>query len=208
MATKQETIVRDGRTWIEIPATAFGDYIGCTVERANNESLLKEFPNEQILYRYWQDGYNLVWNDEKHSCDEIPIEIKYATRIVEVTSGDYSALYGLYGDPDIEEWIAALSDYPVVDEDALIKLEWELDMAYVEEEIVDDILRHYMNEADAYCEKYDCTEDELKDDIREEALKYIDDNNMYFVHEQAYCAYLSDTEDVIKAVVDELFGEE
>jgi len=195
--------VRDGREWIEIPATGYGDYTGTTVERSNNESLLKEFKHEEVSCRDFDNGYTLVWNGRHY--EEESILIKYDTRIIEVTDGCYSVLYGLSGDPDIEEWIATLSDYPVVDEDALIALEWELNMAYVEEEIVDDILRHYMDEAEAYCEKYDCTEEDLKDDIREEALKYIDDNNMYFVHEQAYCAYLSDTEDVIKAVVETVF---
>lgn len=199
----EKKYVRDGREWVEIPATGYGDYTGTTVERSNNESLLKEFTHEDFSCRDFDNGYTLVWNGRHY--EEESILIKYDTRIIEVTDGCYSVLYGLSGDPEIEDWIAALSDYPIVDEDELSRLEWELSEQYVEEEIVEDILRNCMDEADAYCKKYDCTEDDLKDDIREEVRKYINDNNMDFIYEQAYCAYLRDTEDVINAVIEIVF---
>lgn len=53
MLMQGETVERDGRKWTEIPYTAYGDYVGTTVERANNEVLLKNFPHEKFWCSAW-----------------------------------------------------------------------------------------------------------------------------------------------------------
>ena len=201
--TKLERVVRDGRTWILVPNTLYGDYTGTTVERSNSLVLLNKYKHEECNCNAWIENEYYVGNGiyEKPTFDP-------DTQLVEVVySYSTSELYALESNEELKEIIASLEDYPVIDEDNLSMLEWEMREAYIEEEIVEYISRKYFEEAEAYCKKYDCTDTELKDDIREAALEYIDDNNMYFIFEQAYCAYLRDTDEVIKAVVETLFTE-
>lgn len=202
-AIELKKVVRDGRTWILIPNTMYGDYIGTTVERSNNLVLLNNYKHEECNCNAWIENEYYVGNGvyEKPTFDP-------DTQIVEVVySYSSSELYALESNEELMETIASLEDYPLIDEDHLSKLEWELQEAYVEEEIVEYISRKYLEETEAYCSRYDCTEEEMKEDIREASWKYINDNDMYFTFEQAYCAYLRNTDEVINAVVETLFTE-
>ena len=206
--TKRETIVRDGREWREIPFTGHGDYVGTTVERSNNEAILEYYKDKTARFNYgdWDNGYTFVW-DGKHMIEE-PIEIMNKVLVIELWSDyGYSVLYGLSGEPEIEETIERLKDYPLYDEDYLQELEMKLDDEYITEEIIDTVMRHYLSEIDAYCKKYDCTEVDARCDVADAAYDYIRDENLEFIYEEAFRAYLRETNDVIKYIVETLFTE-
>ena len=206
--TTKETIERDGRTWIEIPYTAHGDYVGCTVERANTEAILERYKGKTTRFNLedWKNGYMFVW-DGKHTNEET-IELMHNVLIVELWSDyGYTVLYGLSGEPDIEEIIEQLKDYPLYDDDYLSELEREMDDEYITEEIVDTVMRRYLIEIDAYCKKYDCTEADVRCDVADTAYDYIRDENLEFIYEQAFQAYLRETDDVIQHIVETLFKE-
>lgn len=196
-------VVRDGRTWIEIPNTAYGDYVGCTVERSNSEVLISRFKTEECYVNAWTLDEIYIGNGIYENPTFDP-----DTQIVKVTC-DYSSssLFALESNEEIQEIIAALADYPLIDEDHLSELELKLQYEYIEEEIIGEITRSYDAEIEKYCAEFNCTEDDAKDDMLELVNEYIEENNLSFIFEQAYCAYLRETDDVIEYVVKTLFEE-
>lgn len=46
--------------WIEVPYTTYGDYVGCTVEKANLLYLQEKYPND-VLIQLMDYGSKTVW---------------------------------------------------------------------------------------------------------------------------------------------------
>lgn len=205
MLMQGETVERDGRKWTEIPYTAYGDYVGTTVERANNEVLLKNFPHEKFWCSAWERNEERCFCYEKHT----PLSIDKDTRIVEVTF-DYgsSTLYRLEGDAELKEIADSLEDYPCIDDEYLSALEWTLFEEYVQDEIVHEFIRTNGFKVDVYCDVYDMTETSFEELVSEKAWEYINAESLWPLFEQATCAYLRETDDVLKYVEEVLFTSE
>ena len=205
MIMQGETVERDGRKWTEIPYTSFGDYVGTTVERANNEILLKNFPHERFYISAWERDEERAFCYERHT----PLSIKEDTRIIEVTfnySG--STLYRLESDEELKEIADALEDYPCVDDEYLSALEWTLFEEYVQDEIVRDFMRGKSFEIDVYCDIYDMTEASFEELVSEKAWEYINAESLWPLFEDAVQPYLRETDDVLKYIEETLFTPE
>ena len=205
MIMQGETVERDGRKWTEIPYTSFGDYVGTTVERANNEILLKNFPHERFYISAWERDEERAFCYERHT----PLSIKEDTRIIEVTfnySG--STLYRLESDEELKEIADALEDYPCVDDEYLSALEWTLFEEYVQDEIVRDFMRRKGFEIDVYCDIYDMTEASFEELVSEKAWEYINAESLWPLFEDAVQPYLRETDDVLKYIEETLFTPE
>lgn len=202
MIMQGETVERAGRKWIEIPYTSYGDYVGTTVERANNEVLLKNFPHESVCIYAWEGDEERCFCYEKHT----PLSIDKDTRIVEVTF-DYggSTLYRLEDDTELKEIADALEDYPCIDDEYFSALEWALFEEYVQDEIVHKFIRTNGFKVDVYCDVYDMTETSFEELVSEKAWEYINAESLWPLFEQATCAYLRETADVLKYVEEALF---
>ena len=202
MIMQGETVTRDGRKWTEIPYTSYGNYVGTTIERANNEVLLKNFPHERFYISAWERDEEHVFCYEKHA----PLSIKEDTRIIEVTF-DYgsSTLYRLESDEELKEIAYALEDYPCIDDEYLSALEWTLFEEYVQDEIVHEFIRTNGFKVDVYCDIHDMTEASFEELVSEKAWEYINAESLWPLFEQATCAYLRETDDVLKYIEENLF---
>ena len=202
MIMQGETVTRDGRKWTEMPYTAYGDYVGTTVERANNEVLLKNFPNEQFWCSAWERDEQRTFCYVEH----MPLSIDKDTRIIEVTF-DYgsSTLYRLESDEELKEIADALEDYPCIDDEYLSALEWTLFEEYVQDEIVHEFIRTNGFKVDVYCDIHDMTETSFEELVSEKAWEYIKEESLWPLFEQATCAYLRETDDVLKYIEENLF---
>ena len=205
MIMQGETVERDGRKWTEIPYTSFGDYVGTTVERANNEILLKNFPHERFYISAWERDEERAFCYERHT----PLSIKEDTRIIEVTfnySG--STLYRLESDEELKEIADALEDYPCVDDEYLLALEWTLFEEYVQDEIVHEFIRTNGFKVDVYCVIHDMTESSFEELVSEKAWEYINEGSLWPLFEDAVQPYLRETDDVLKYIEETLFTPE
>jgi len=200
-----ETVERDGRKWTEIPYTSFGDYVGTTVERANNEILLKNFPHESFYISLWERDEEPAFCYEKHT----PLSIKEDTRIIEVTFAyGGSTLYRLESDEELKEIADALEDYPCVDDEYLSALEWTLFEEYVQDEIVHEFIRTNGFKVDVYCVIHDMTESSFEELVSEKAWEYINEGSLWPLFEDAVQPYLRETDDVLKYIEETLFTPE
>jgi hypothetical protein len=202
MIMQGKTVTRDGRKWTEIPFTTYGDYVGTTVERANNEVLLKTFPHERFHISAWERDEERAFCYEKHT----PLSIKEDTRIIEVTF-DYwgSTLYRLESDEELKEIADSLEDDPCFDDGYLSMLEWILFKEYVQDEIVHEFIRTNVFKVDVYCDINDMTETAFEELVSEKAWDYIYEEGLWPLFEQATCAYLRETDDVLKYVEETIF---
>ena len=200
-----ETVERDGRKWTEIPFTSYGDYVGTTVERANNEVLLKNFPHESFYISSWERDEERAFCYEKH----VPLSIKEDTRIIEVTFAyGSSTLYRLEGDEELKEIADSLEDYPCIDDEYLSALEWTLFEEYVQDEIVHEFIRTNGFKVDVYCVIHDMTESSFEELVSEKAWEYINEGSLWPLFEDAVQPYLRETDDVLKYIEETLFTPE
>ena len=133
---KHTFITEDGRVFVEADYLQFSDYSGSTVERSNVEWLQKHFGKE-IESPCWRRHWPTEEIDEPEK-DTLILELHY----------DYSGvgLFVLDLEKSDEKWhtdrakelqeiIDALSDYPLIDDEAHSRLEYQLQEEYLADEI-------------------------------------------------------------------------
>ena len=193
---KSEIVVRDGREWTEIPATAYGDYLGSSVERSNCESLIKTFTDE--TERFWISDWN---NDSVllHGGETEAIQILPTTKIIIVDS-EYCGrtLYGLADDEEIQNIISALSDYPVYDDHHLAHLEYTIHAEYVQD-IINDVLNSHADEM---------VSEEMLCDMFNAVWDFLSDNNIEIIIETGCIPYCRERHEIENMLIEEFFTPE
>ena len=122
----------NGKTYVTHDALAYGDYDNsCAVERANVQVLReKHLGFESYSFYDWDQGKQLVHTG--HSCEWE--DILPETEVVE--------LYGSYGSIQIwvredidtaNEYTAALENYPCLDDEAVSRIETEIEERYIKD---------------------------------------------------------------------------
>lgn len=115
-----ETVMIDGIAFVSPSACAFGDYGGAgSVGLANIQTLVKEAGDKAVngyMSSYWQTD------------DSIVEEVRAGAVLVHLTGGYGSETVYIRADSELgEETIAALADYPCLDDElsSEIEMQWE-----------------------------------------------------------------------------------
>lgn len=154
--------------YIEVPDCTYSDYSGCTVQRSNCQSFLRIFA-EHLGKDMWE------------------LYGGYGTTGVLIRTSLYE------NNPEVKEVIDGIFDYPLIDEEDLSELEFEL------EQVSWDTWLEY--ELKSLLEKAGI---EYNEETLQRDFYYVaDDIAEYFIHEDANCPYFR-TEKVVDAWVESL----
>lgn len=152
----EEKTFADGRTFVSSDVLTCGDYGGSgSVGAANIKSLLEEYgdTNEQIGSTTWRIGTLTKDGWEDYQPDK-------ETRLI-VVSWPYSTEQAwVIKDDDTAEMLAALENYPVIDEDEMSRVEMEWETEAWHSWIKSDLLRALGKQDEDLEEKADEMSDE------------------------------------------------
>ena len=184
------------KTYVSHAVLSYDDFdTSCAVERANVQVLREKHPGfESYSFSNWDQGEQFVHTGRSCEWEDILPE----SEIVE--------LYGGYGSiqiwirEDIDEangYMAALGQYPCLDDEAVSEVETEIEEEYVKD-IWSDLLRCF---PDDFREALDlCGIDSLDQEIYEKAK---DETNTYFEVEAGGNGYI-DVKRLAPAYAEEL----
>lgn len=122
----------DGRNWITCDVFVVGDYGGAgSVGAANIKSLMSDHEKtyEQWSMSTWERGDELTRDNETGHSVWTPIAPAAETTMV-LTYGGYSGQQAwLLDTPEARETIAAMANYPCIDDEEVsaVEIEWESD---------------------------------------------------------------------------------
>lgn len=189
---------KNGKTYVSHDTLSFGDYDNsCAVERANVRVLREAHPGfESYSFSDWDQEQRLERSETTTFYEWI--DILPESEIVE--------LYGGYGSiqiwirEDIDEangYMAALGQYPCLDDEAVSEVETEIEEEYVKD-IWPDLLRCFLDDFREALEL--CGIDEFDRALYEKAK---DETNTYFEVEAGGNGYI-DVERLAPAYAEEL----
>lgn len=172
-----EKLIINGRTFVEVPATSYGDYGGDgSVGRANLNILRDQFKNRMVVnsYSVFDDegrvSQRLVGSPSGYVWEDVPSSEYDGVDLV-ILEGDYSS-ESAYLAEDCEEFndiISALATYPVLDDDELAKVEFDWRYEAIRE-CVRDLSREMRQHGETIEEMYDALNQEQAEELIRQAM--------------------------------------